>query len=65
MSFGPPPGAPRCPYFDQYYRLPGFDPNAVCAFGCDDEPSCITEEWYDPETGVELNTSDWEDDEEV
>jgi hypothetical protein len=31
-----------CPYFWRYECLPGYDPDAVCAFGCRDEPECVT-----------------------
>lgn len=31
-----------CPYFARYNSLPGHDPEAVCTFGCRDEPQCVT-----------------------
>lgn len=31
-----------CPYYARYESLPGHDPTAVCAFGCYDEPQCVT-----------------------
>ena len=31
-----------CPYFARHESLPGHDPEAVCSFGCWDEPQCIT-----------------------
>ena len=31
-----------CPYFARHQGLPGHDPEAVCSFGCVDEPQCIT-----------------------
>lgn len=34
----------ECGYYARYYRLPGFDPTAICGFCCVDEPSCITDE---------------------
>ena len=33
-----------CPYFARYHSLPGHDPEAGCAFGCVDEPSCVTDQ---------------------
>ena len=33
-----------CPYFARYMNEPGHDPDAVCAFGCVDEPSCVTDQ---------------------
>lgn len=33
-----------CPYFARFYSLPGYDPQAVCTFGCWDEPACVTGE---------------------
>lgn len=31
-----------CPYLFRWYSLPGHDPHAVCAYGCRDEPECMT-----------------------
>lgn len=31
-----------CPYYVRYYRLPGYDNDAICGFGCWEEPQCIT-----------------------
>lgn len=31
-----------CPYFARFESLPGHDPRAICAFGCSDEPQCVT-----------------------
>jgi hypothetical protein len=31
-----------CPYYARYYAIKGYDGNAVCSFGCSDEPQCIT-----------------------
>ena len=33
-----------CPYLDRYESVEGHDPDAVCGgFGCQDEPSCVTD----------------------
>jgi hypothetical protein len=31
-----------CPYFARHHGLPGHDPEAICAYGCVDEPECVT-----------------------
>jgi hypothetical protein len=31
-----------CPYLARYESRPGHDPHAICAFGCWDEPVCVT-----------------------
>jgi hypothetical protein len=31
-----------CPYLARHESWPGHDPLAVCAFGCWDEPACVT-----------------------
>lgn len=31
-----------CPYLDRWEGRPGHDPEATCAFGCVDEPACVT-----------------------
>lgn len=31
-----------CPYFARSYRLPGYDPEGICGYGCRDEPACVT-----------------------
>ncbi len=37
----------QCPYYARYESLPGHDPEATCAFGCRDEPACVTGQWGD------------------
>lgn len=37
-----------CPYFARYANLPGFDVEAICDRGCQDEPACVT---CEPRTG--------------
>lgn len=32
----------ECPYLARWESRPGHDPHAVCAFGCWDEPKCVT-----------------------
>lgn len=32
----------QCPYLPRFWNEPGHDPNATCAFGCYDEPECVT-----------------------
>lgn len=46
-----------CPYFARYYRKPGFDPHAICIYGCREEPSCVTDE---PSGGWPMMTPDEE-----
>lgn len=36
------PDLGTCPYFARYWGHKGHDPEAVCAFGCRDEPECVT-----------------------
>jgi len=31
-----------CPYLARYESIPGHDPLAMCAYGCTDEPQCVT-----------------------
>lgn len=31
-----------CPYLMRYESIPGHDPQAVCSYGCWDEPQCVT-----------------------
>lgn len=31
-----------CPYLARWNALPGHDPEATCAYGCSDEPDCVT-----------------------
>lgn len=46
------PDYDTCPYFRRWFRLPGFDPEGICAFGCYDEPTCVT--------GVDKTEAEWE-----
>ena len=32
----------ECPYLARWEERPGHDPEAICAFGCVDEPACVT-----------------------
>jgi hypothetical protein len=31
-----------CPYYARYWCHEGHDPEAICTFGCRDEPECVT-----------------------
>lgn len=31
-----------CEYFRRYHKLEPYDPEAICSFGCVEEPACIT-----------------------
>jgi len=33
-----------CAYLARSLKLPGYDPEATCSFGCVDEPACVTSE---------------------
>ena len=33
-----------CPYFDRFYQKTGFDPHAICIYGCGEFPLCVTDE---------------------
>lgn len=32
-----------CSYFRRYAGVPGADPDGICTYGCQTEPSCITD----------------------
>lgn len=32
----------QCPYLAKYYGEPGHNPDAMCIYGCDTEPECMT-----------------------
>lgn len=34
----------HCPYYARYYGLAGSDPQAICSYGCQEEPACVTDE---------------------
>ena len=37
----------ECPYFARYHNFAGHHPQATCAFGCVEEPTCVTGSWLD------------------
>ena len=46
------PDYDTCPYFRRSFKLPGHDPDGICAFGCYEEPICCT--------GVDKTDAEWE-----
>lgn len=36
-----------CPYYARNYKLPGYDPEGICGYGCREEPGCVTGEPID------------------
>lgn len=43
-----------CPYFARHHGWLGHDPSATCAFGCVDEPNCVTGSWLDDDQFASL-----------
>lgn len=41
------PDLATCAYYRRANKLPGYDPEGTCSFGCVDEPACLTEEPMD------------------